>query len=81
MASSEKITPLTLHLTFTEKTIKVGETFTLTLLDQFGEDRIDLADWELSNDDTVARNNDGLIGGYQPGVFQQPLSLSLYIYI
>ena len=78
-ASSEKITPLTLHLTFTEKTIMVGETFTLTLLDQFGEDRIDLADWEMSDYDTVSRNNDGLIGGYQPGEVDVTAIVSDYI--
>ena len=59
--------PLTLTLTDTNKTMVVGDTFTITLLDQYNEDRIDLADWELSNDDVVSRSNKGEVLAFAPG--------------
>ena len=58
---------LTLTLTEKEKTMVVGDSFSITLLDQNNEDRIDLADWTLSNENTVTRSNKGEIIAFAPG--------------
>ena len=63
----EEIEKLTLHLSMTENTLKVGEKFTLTLLDQNNKERNDLADWSQSTEDYVTRDNKGEITAYNIG--------------